>query len=220
MQPVQTGTRRDIFGGNFKYLDGDWTFSGALRHEHKEGSMEESFDRPWGGRRLPCRSTTTPTATMLTAAYNTRLNQVMLQYTFSHFHDNNLFVTIPYPISNTRRHAPVFRRRRLIRRRPATRPLHHVHDGNQRDTEHAHQSEPARRPGNAGRHVPAEHRRSQSLRPIARFSNLNSYLQGTSNTSLNAIARVFQGKVSAGFASDRQYRRPCRITASTDATSA
>ncbi len=46
MLPVQTGTRRDIFGGNFKYIYGDWTFTGALRHEHKEGSMEESFDGP------------------------------------------------------------------------------------------------------------------------------------------------------------------------------
>ncbi len=49
MQPVQTGTRRDILGGTFKYFYGDWTFNGAFRHEYKEGSLEESFIGPWGG---------------------------------------------------------------------------------------------------------------------------------------------------------------------------
>ena len=74
MQPVQTGTRRDTVGGDFKYIWNDWTITGAFRHEHKEGSMEESVDI--GLRRQlpsPCRSTTTPTATMSSAAYNTRL---------------------------------------------------------------------------------------------------------------------------------------------------
>src|SRR5208337_4395255 len=49
MQPVQTGTRRNILGGVFKYTSGDWTFSGDVHHEYKEGSMEESFYGAFSG---------------------------------------------------------------------------------------------------------------------------------------------------------------------------
>ena len=61
MLPLQTGTRRDIIGGDFKYLWGDWTFTGAFRHEHKEGSMEELFDGAYGGTAfaMPINSDTT-----------------------------------------------------------------------------------------------------------------------------------------------------------------
>ncbi len=37
-----------------------------------------------------------------TAAYNSRLYQGVIQYTFSHFSDNNLFVSLPYPYANTK----------------------------------------------------------------------------------------------------------------------
>jgi len=103
MLPVQTGTRRDIVGGNFKYIWGDWTITGAFRHEHKEGSMEESFDQSGTGGgvafALPIDYDTDRYDA--TAAYNTRLYQGTLQYTFSHFTDNNLFVTLPYPTANS-----------------------------------------------------------------------------------------------------------------------
>jgi len=48
-QPIQTGTRRDIIGANFKYIYGDWEFSGAFQHIHKEGTLEESYYGTYGG---------------------------------------------------------------------------------------------------------------------------------------------------------------------------
>ena len=39
----QTGTRRDIFRFGAKYRLGDWTISSGIRHEHKEGSLEQSL---------------------------------------------------------------------------------------------------------------------------------------------------------------------------------
>ena len=86
-QPVQTGTRRDILGGVFKYIYGDWSFSGAFRHDYKEGSMEESYFGPWGGTAFALPIDYTTDRYDLIAAYTTRVNQVSLQYTFSHFHD-------------------------------------------------------------------------------------------------------------------------------------
>lgn len=100
-QPFQTGTRRDIVSGNFKYIQGDWTYSGAVRHEHKEGSMEESFDGPWGGTAFALPIDYDTDRYDLTAAYTTRMNQVSLQYTFANFSDANSFITLPYPYSNT-----------------------------------------------------------------------------------------------------------------------
>jgi hypothetical protein len=99
--PVQVGTRRDIVGGNFKYIMGDWTFTGAFRHEHKEGSMEEAFDGNWGGMAFAMPIDYDTDRYDATAAYTSRLFQGSLQYTFSHFSDNNLFVTLPYPVSGT-----------------------------------------------------------------------------------------------------------------------
>ena len=101
MQPVQTGTRRDILGGTFKYFYGDWTFNGAFRHEYKEGSLEESFIGPWGGTAFALPIDYTTDRYDVIAAYATRVNQLSLQYTFSHFHDGNNFVNLPYPFSNT-----------------------------------------------------------------------------------------------------------------------
>jgi len=62
MQQFQTGTRRDIIGGDFKYILDNWTFTGAFRHEHKEGSMEQASMVLMAGRRSLSRSITTPTA--------------------------------------------------------------------------------------------------------------------------------------------------------------
>jgi MtrB/PioB family decaheme-associated outer membrane protein len=101
MQPVQTGTRRDIVGADFKYIMGDWTFTGAFRHEHKEGSMEESFDGPYGGTAFALPIDYDTDRYDLSAAYYTRMWQGVFQYTYSHFSDNNNFVNLPYPMSNT-----------------------------------------------------------------------------------------------------------------------
>ena len=97
MQPFQTGTRRDIIGGDFKYMYGDWTFTGAIRHEHKEGSMEEAFDGPYGGTAFALPIDYDTDRYDASASYNTRAFQGIFQYTFSHFTDNMLFVALPYP---------------------------------------------------------------------------------------------------------------------------
>jgi hypothetical protein len=101
MQPVQTFTRRDIIGTDFKYIWNDWTVVGALRHEHKEGSMEESFFGPYGGTAFAMPIDYDTDRYDLSASYTTRAFQSIFQYTFSHFTDNNLFVSLPYPTSNT-----------------------------------------------------------------------------------------------------------------------
>ena len=101
MLPLQTGTRRNIFGGNFHYTWGDWTFTGAVRHEHKEGSMEESYYGWKGGMAFALPVDYDTDRYDATAAYNTRLYQGILQYTFSHFTDNHLFVTLPWPNANS-----------------------------------------------------------------------------------------------------------------------
>jgi hypothetical protein len=101
MLPFQTGTRRDIIGGDFKYILNEWTFTGAIRHEHKEGSMEESFDGPYGGTAFALPINYDTDRYDLTAAYTTPRFQGMIQYTFSHFSDNTNFIALPYPTSNT-----------------------------------------------------------------------------------------------------------------------
>jgi len=99
IQAFQTGTRRDILGADFKYMWNEWTFTGALRHEHKEGSMEEAFDGPYGGTAFAMPIDFDTDRYDATAAYNIPHFQGMVQYTFSHFTDNNLFVNLPYPTS-------------------------------------------------------------------------------------------------------------------------
>ena len=100
MQPFQTGTRRDIFGGTFKYIVDEWTITGAFRHDHKEGSMEQAFYGPYGGTAFAQPISYDTDRYDLTAAYTTRHLQGLLQYTFSHFVDNINFVNLPYPTSN------------------------------------------------------------------------------------------------------------------------
>lgn len=101
--PVQVGTRRDIFGGDFHYTWGDWTFTGAFRHEHKEGSLEETYYGWKGGMGFALPVDYDTDRYDATAEYDTRLYQGILQYTFSHFTDNNLFVTLPWPVAGTGR---------------------------------------------------------------------------------------------------------------------
>lgn len=99
MEPVQVGTRRDIIGGDFKYIYGDWTFTGAARHEHKEGSLEESFGGGYEGTAFALPINYDTDRYDASAAYNTRKFQGIFQYTYSHFVDNINFVNLPSPIS-------------------------------------------------------------------------------------------------------------------------
>lgn len=99
--PVLVGTRRDIVAGDFKYIWDNWTFTGAIRHEHKEGSMEESLDSAIGGTAFAMPVNYDTDRYDVSASYNTHAFQSIFQYTFSHFVDNNLFVSLPYATSNT-----------------------------------------------------------------------------------------------------------------------
>ncbi|MGO8910106.1 MAG: MtrB/PioB family outer membrane beta-barrel protein, partial [Bradyrhizobium sp.] len=197
MQPVQVGTRRDIFGGNFKYLDGDWTFTGALRHEHKEGSLEESLDSTYGGVAFALPIDYDTDRYDLAASYNTRLNQTVVQYTFSHFHDNNLFVAIPQftgyavgstsrpfqetaaystPPSNSAHYITLMTATNMV---PNTRINLNFRGGvEMQDNTFAPDTADPNPYGSAT------------------AGNLNSNLQGTNDTSLAGIATVFQGKVN------------------------
>jgi hypothetical protein len=195
MLPVQTGTRRDIVGGDFKFIWGNWTFSGALRHEHKEGSMAEAFDGPYGGTAFGLPVNYDTDRYDATAAYTTRHLQALLQYTFSHFVDNNNFVNLPYPMSNT---AAPFQRSAAYSTAPSNEahyltfmvgtdvvPLTHINVNArvglelQNDTFAPNTADPSPNgaPGFA------------SLNPVT--------LQGTSANSPDMMAQVYQLKISA-----------------------
>ena len=98
-QPFQVGTRRDIltFGGQ-TFLD-DWTLSANIRHEHKEGTMEQSLYATYGGQAFTMPVDYDTDRLDVTAAYSLPDLQATLQYTYSHFTDNNLAVALPRPVS-------------------------------------------------------------------------------------------------------------------------
>jgi hypothetical protein len=119
MQPFQTGTRRDIGRRQLQVHLGRLDLHRRLP-PRAQGRLDGGVvRRAWGGTAFALPINYDTDRYDASAAYNTRLFQASLQYTFSHFTDNNLFVNLPYPFSNTARR---FSGRRLIRRRPATTP--------------------------------------------------------------------------------------------------
>jgi MtrB/PioB family decaheme-associated outer membrane protein len=194
MQPLQTGTRRDIFSGNFKYQIDEWLFTSVYSHEHKEGSLEESFDGPYGGTAFGLPVNYDTDRLDVTAAYNTHINQAMIQYTFSHFTDNNTFVTLPYPTSN----AAVPFQRSAAYSTPPSNEAHYV------TVQLATNAIPNTRV-NLNVRVGVE-KQDDTFAPntadpnpagAAGLSSLNGTLQGTTASSLNAIATIYQVKLSA-----------------------
>ncbi len=113
MELEQTGTRRDIVGGDFKYIWNDWTFTGAFSHEHKEGSMEEAFDGPYGGTAFTLPINYDTNRYDLSAAYNTRLYQGSI-----HTPSRISKITIPLSLCPTPMRVPA----NPISWRPPTRP--------------------------------------------------------------------------------------------------
>ncbi|MGO9157890.1 MtrB/PioB family outer membrane beta-barrel protein, partial [Mycobacterium sp.] len=195
--PVQTGTRRDILGANFKYMWGDWTFTGAFRHEHKEGSMEEAYDGTYGGMAFAMPIDYDTDRYDATAAYTSRLFQGSLQYTFSHFTDNNLFVTLPYPVSGTSS-GNVFQRAAAYET-PPSNSAHYV------TLMLATNAVPLTRI-NLNARVGVE-KQDSTFPPntadpganfgVAPFQNLNSAGQGTTANSPDILATIYQVKISA-----------------------
>jgi outer membrane protein OmpA-like peptidoglycan-associated protein len=101
MQAFLTGTRRNIVGGEGKYIWGDWTFTGAWSYEHKYGSMEESASVNFGGSSFAIPIDSDTLRFDARAEYTNRLWQGLFQYTFSHYSDNFTFVALPFPVSGT-----------------------------------------------------------------------------------------------------------------------
>jgi hypothetical protein len=193
MRPFQTGVRRDIIGGNFKFNWDEWTFKGAYSHEHKEGSMEESFDGPWGGTAFGLPVNYDTDRYDMSAAYTTPHLQALVQYTFSHFVDNVSFVNLPYPTSNT---AAPFQRSAAYSTPPSNDahyltfmvgtdvvPLTHINVNGrvglevQNNTFAPNTADPA--PSGTG------------------LNTLNALGQGTTATSPSMMADVYQLKISA-----------------------
>jgi hypothetical protein len=195
MQPLQTGTRRDIFGSDFKYLLGDWQFAGAYSHEHKQGTLEESFDGPWGGTAFGLPVDYETDRFDATASYATHKFQALVQYTFSHFTDNNTYITLPYPTSNGS--APY--QRSAAYSTPPSNEAHYL------TMMLASNAVPATRI-NLNVRVGLE-KQDDTFAPNTADPNppasaygvglLNPSNQGTTANSLNAIATVYQVKLSA-----------------------
>ena len=95
----QTGTRRDIFHLNGKYRIGDWTITSGIRHEHKEGSMEQSLRENFSGVAFTMPVDYDTDRFDISAAYNTRRLQAVAQFTYSRFKSDNRAITLPYAVS-------------------------------------------------------------------------------------------------------------------------
>ena len=175
---------------------------------------------PMAARRLPCRSTTTPTATMrrppttpaCSRAYCSTRSRISPTTTFRH------------PALSVREHGEARIQESAAYSTPPSNSAHYVtlHAGDQCHTEDARQPERACRRGKAGRHVPAEHRRSRCRRLVgtAGFYNLNPMLQGTSRKFARHHGHGLPGQGQRIDASDPQHRYQRVSTASMDAASA
>jgi Putative outer membrane beta-barrel porin, MtrB/PioB len=95
----QVGTRRDIFQVGGHYIIGDWTLTADIRHEHKEGTLEESLRENYGGIPFTLPIDYDTDRYDVSAAYNVSDLQAILQYTFSRFTSNDLAVTLPFAVS-------------------------------------------------------------------------------------------------------------------------
>ena len=201
--PIQTGTRRDIIGADFKYILGNWTFSGAFQHIHKEGTLEESIYSTYGGTAFALPIDFDIDRYDATAAYTTRQYQGQLQFTYNHFSDNNNFVTLPYFVSGTSA-ANVFQRSAAYSLPPSnsagymtlmlaandliprTRLNLNARVGFEKQDNDF--------PPNTADPVGLS---SAGIAPFQNLSNLNGTLVGTSAPSLDATATVYQVNVRA-----------------------
>ena len=95
----QTGTRRDIFHLGGKYQIGDWTIASSIRHEHKEGTLEQSLRLNFAGQAFTQPVDYDTDRLDISAAYNTRSLQALAQFTYMKFNNDNRAVTIPWAVS-------------------------------------------------------------------------------------------------------------------------
>jgi MtrB/PioB family decaheme-associated outer membrane protein len=188
-QPYQVGTRRDIVGLTGTYKWNDWTITAAVRHEHKEGTLEESFDGAYGGMAFTLPIDYDTERYDVSASYSTPQLQAVFAYFLSNFTDNNNGVFLPDPLSGTTKpyqqtalystppsnYAQYVTAMVGYNLTPGTRINVNARYGleTQNDTYPANTGDP----GYGG------------------FAGLNALGQGTSATSPNIMAQVYQGNV-------------------------
>ncbi len=193
MDRFQTGTRRDILGGDGKYIYGDWTLASALKHEHKQGSMEESFYGTYGGMAFKMPIDYDTDRYDLSAVYSAPNIQSLFQYTFDNFKDNNAAIALPYPVSSA---SPAYARTALYSTPPSTSAHYFTAMG-------AYNPLPSTRINVNGRFglemqddtFPAN-TGDPGITSSSLGGHLNSLLQGTNGNSLNATATVYQGNMT------------------------
>jgi hypothetical protein len=220
--PFENGTRRDIVGLTGKYTWGDWTITGALRHEHKSGSVEETFDGAYGGTAFTLPVDYDTERYDVSAAYNTSQLQAVFGYFLSNFTDNNNGVFLPSPLSgnfvagslaslpyqqtalystppsNIAQYVTAMIGYNIT---PTTRFNLNARYGleTQNDTYPTNTGDPVLSFSSPGGGAPAGN------------ANLNALGQGTSATSPNIVANVFQGNVGvstnpfSGFNASAKY---------------
>ena len=212
----QTGTRRDIlqFGG--QYISGDWIIKSNVRHEHKEGTVEESLRETYGGMAFTMPVDFDTDRFDVSAGYNLPDFQALLQYTYSRFTDNNNAVALPFPVSIATQSASSGPYAQTgLYATPPTNSAHYVTAmvgynvmPQTRITFNARggvELQDDMFPANS-----ADPNLSSTLGnpTYVWWQHLNSYNQGTVGTSLGAAAWVYQGNIaiSSNLATDLDAR--------------
>ncbi len=189
----QVGTRRDIVGLTGTFTWNDWTITAAIRHEHKEGTLEESFDGAYGGTAFTLPIDYDTERYDVSAAYNTPQLQAVFSYFLSNFTDNINGVLLPDPLSGTK--AP-FQMSAIYSTPPSNyaqyvtamvgynlTPGTRINVNARYGLETQNDAYPANTGDPSFGGFPGG------------FTGLNALGQGTSATSPNIIAQVYQGNV-------------------------
>lgn len=221
-QQFQTGTRRDKveLGGKLE-LD-EWTFATNIAHEHKQGNLEESLRETYGGMAFTLPVDYDTDRFDLSASYVDPDYQALIQYTYSRFNQTNTGVVLPYvvsmaslsassgpyaqaafystPPSNAAHYLTVMLSDKLA---PHTRVVFNGRVGMelQDETFTPNSADPSLSP-------------TLGSPTYSWFKNLNSLNQGTSATSPDARAYVYQGNLS--FSTELAEHLDGRITYSLD----
>ena len=201
--PYQVGTRRDILGAEGKLIWGDWTFSSSIRHEHKEGTMEESLRETYGGQAFAMPIDYDTDRFELSAAYNLPALQAVLQYDFSRFTDENSSVSLPYPASATTSGA--YAETGIYSLPPGT-DAHYLTIMVGYDPTSSTRINLNARFGWEMQNAPfvANTGDPNLTSTFSGFAHLNSQLEGTNGNSLDATAKVYQGNFTITSSLTRQ----------------
>ncbi|MDE2184477.1 MAG: MtrB/PioB family outer membrane beta-barrel protein [Alphaproteobacteria bacterium] len=204
MKEFQVGTRRDIleFGGH--YIFDDWIISSNVRHEHKQGSLEESYYGTYGGMAFTLPVDYDTDRFDVSAAYNDPDLQAMLQYTYFRYTDNDVGVSLPFPVSVAALSASSgpYAQSALY----ATPPSNSAHYFTAMVADRLAPHTRISFNGRFGLEIQDDTFPANSADPYLSstlgnptyswFSNLNALNQGTSGTSLGAVATVGQANIS------------------------